>query len=64
MHLDLKYQSPNTFGSKDIAQVKSFFFKIRSKIKVQVLIPKEGSLHNASISQTCIKAQTHLVKKI
>jgi hypothetical protein len=25
MHLYLKYQSPNTFGSKDIAQVKVFF---------------------------------------
>jgi hypothetical protein len=24
MHLNLKYQSPNTFGSKDIAQVKVF----------------------------------------
>jgi hypothetical protein len=24
MHLYLKYQSPTTFGSKDIAQVKSF----------------------------------------
>jgi pantothenate synthetase len=24
MHLYLKYQSPNTFGSKDITQVKVF----------------------------------------
>jgi hypothetical protein len=24
MHLYLKYQSPNTFGSKDIAEVKVF----------------------------------------
>jgi hypothetical protein len=31
MHLYLKYQSPNTFGSKDMAQVKV----IQNYIKVQ-----------------------------
>jgi hypothetical protein len=31
MHLYLKYQSPNTFGSKDIAQVKVF----KNQVKVQ-----------------------------
>jgi hypothetical protein len=34
MHLYLKYQSLNTFGSKDIAQVK--LFKTRSKFKIKV----------------------------
>jgi hypothetical protein len=31
MHLFLKYQSPNTFVSKDIAQVKGF----QNEVKVQ-----------------------------
>jgi hypothetical protein len=31
MHLYLKYQSPNTFGSKDIVQVKVF----QNYVKVQ-----------------------------
>jgi hypothetical protein len=56
MHLYLKYQSPNAFGSKEIAQVKVVFFKTRSKFKIKVtrskvLVPKEKSHHNASISQ-------------
>jgi hypothetical protein len=55
MHLYLKYQNSSTYGSKDIAQVK-VFFKTRSKFKIKVtrskvLVPKERSLHNASISQ-------------
>jgi hypothetical protein len=45
MHLYLKYQSLNTFDSKDIIQVK-VFFKTRSKFKIKVtrskvLAPKE-----------------------
>ena len=54
------YQSPNKFGSKDIAQVKVFQNEVKIqdqshkfKIKVtrsKVLVPKERSLHNASIS--------------
>jgi hypothetical protein len=52
MYLDLKYQSPNTSGSKHVVQVK--VFRTRSKLKVtrsNVLVPKEWFLHNASISQ-------------
>ena len=55
------YQSPNKFGSKDIAQVKVFQNEVKIqdqshkfKIKVtrsNVFIPKEWSLHNASTSQ-------------
>jgi hypothetical protein len=52
------------------------FFKTRSKFKIKVtrskvLVPKERSLYNASMSQVCktnmipsIKALTHLVQKI
>ena len=54
MNLYLKYQSPNTFGSKDKVQVKDFEkLKTMSKFKIKVtrskvLVPKERSLHNAS----------------
>jgi hypothetical protein len=54
MHLHLKYQSLNTTGSKDIVHVKGYFFKTKSKFKITrsiVFIPKERSLHHASISQ-------------
>jgi hypothetical protein len=61
IHLYLKYQSPNKFGSKEIAQVNFFQNEVKIqdqshklKIKVtrsKVLVPKERSLHNASISK-------------
>jgi hypothetical protein len=53
MHLYLKYQNPNTFGSIDIAQSKVFKTTSKFKMKVtrsKVVVPKERSLHNASIS--------------
>jgi hypothetical protein len=55
MHLYLKYQSPNTFDSNNIAKLK--FSKLSQKVRDQsqlrskVWVPKEMSLHNASISQ-------------
>jgi hypothetical protein len=55
MHLYLKYQSSSTYGSKDIAQVEvlsKLGQSSRSRSQGQkVLVPKERSLHNASISQ-------------
>jgi hypothetical protein len=52
MHLYLKYQSPNTIGSRDIVKVK--FFKTRSKFKIKVtrskfLVQNERSLHEVPI---------------
>jgi hypothetical protein len=51
-YLNVKYQNPIPYGSKDIAQV-NFFFKTRSKFKIKVtrsklLVPKERSLHEVS----------------
>jgi hypothetical protein len=58
MHLYLKYQSPNTFGSKDIAQVKVFqnFVKVQDQgHKIESL----GTIGKASISQV----STHFLGK-
>jgi hypothetical protein len=41
MHLYLKYQSSNTFGSKDIAQVK-VFSKLGQSSRSKVLVPKKS----------------------
>jgi hypothetical protein len=66
MHLCLKYQSPNTFGSKDIVQVKDF----QNKVKVQDQGHKVKSLGTQrKVSSSCryiskIKPLTYLVQNI
>jgi hypothetical protein len=54
MHLYLKYQNPNTFGSKDIVQVNFFQNYVNVQYqghKVKSLGTKERTLYYASISQ-------------
>jgi hypothetical protein len=64
MHLYLKYQSPNTFGSKDITQVKVFQNYVKVQTRSKVLVQNERSLHEVSICEISESIPFPMVQKI
>jgi hypothetical protein len=66
MHLYLKYQSPNTFGSIDITQGKVFqnYVKAQDQGHMVKSLGTKRKVSSLCIFHLSIKALTHLVKKI